>query len=140
MPRTDVKLDDAISRNPEGGDVFKARKRIVGEVGWRSDRDEPLLALQRTEALADPTVTGKFSKNQAALELMHDTKARLAIGHHQLNMICLLARPIGVGAIPLLSALARLYDIAIRREGLVSEILRRHREAGEHVHDVLVQL
>ena len=64
MPRRHVKLDYAIARNTKRCNVVRVRFGAVSKIIWRSDPDEPFLALHRTKALAYAPVARHASEDK----------------------------------------------------------------------------
>src|SRR5690242_11499808 len=49
VPGCNMQFDEAIARDPEGGDVVDLRARIVVQIPRRSHRDQPFLTAERAE-------------------------------------------------------------------------------------------
>ena len=64
MPRRHVKLDYAIARNTKRCNVVRVRFGAVSKIIWRSDRDEPFLALHRTKVLTYAPVARHASEDK----------------------------------------------------------------------------
>ena len=66
---------------------------------------------------------------------MHNTKGGLAVGHYQLDVRVLFRRVVGIRAVELFAAHARLDDVPKGGERLVCEILRADRVSHGAIHD-----
>src|SRR5437764_7726545 len=95
VPGRDVQLDQAIARNPEGGDVLDARARVITEVArWRHP-DQPFFAAERAQALRNPPMPCDPGESESDMWQVHDPQPRLAIVQ---NELCLAERGLSVVA------------------------------------------
>ena len=79
VPRPNVKLDHAITRNSKRGNPVKLWFGAVGKIVWWSYSYEPFLAQHRAEALGDAPMPRHGSEHKLAFLQVHDPQSRRAI-------------------------------------------------------------